>query len=133
MCSHAKVKGHVYVENYFCRVPSRQRGVHSHRDPKAEFILERKRFFFFFLIALSHAHFRFLRSSVLPIDRYQNATSKAISQHELKTVQLQERYTLVTQDSIGRLKTENAQLHERFIASSGFGVWMKTLQFIAKR
>ena len=42
--------------------------------------------------------------SVLPIDRYQNATSKAISLHELKKVQLQERYTLVTQDSIGHLK-----------------------------
>ena len=28
-----------------------------------------------------------------------------ISQHELKKVQLQERYTLVTQDSIGHLKT----------------------------
>ena len=43
--------------------------------------------------------------SVLPIDRYQNATSKAISLHELKKVQLQERYMLVTQDSIGHLKT----------------------------
>ena len=68
-----------------------------------EFILERKRFF----IALSHAHFRFFFEvkSVLPIDQYQNATSKAISQHELKKVQLQERYTLVTQVSIGHLKT----------------------------
>ena len=43
--------------------------------------------------------------SVLPIDRYQNATSKAISLGELKKVQLQERYTLLTQDSIGHLKT----------------------------
>ena len=43
--------------------------------------------------------------SILPIDRYQNATSKAISLHELKNVQLQERYMLVTQDSIGHLKT----------------------------
>ena len=43
--------------------------------------------------------------SVLPIDRYQNATSKAISLHELIKVQLQERYTLVTQDTIGHLKT----------------------------
>ena len=42
--------------------------------------------------------------SVLPIDRYQNATSKAISLHELKKVKLQEWYTLVTQDSIGHLK-----------------------------
>ena len=57
-------------------------------------------------IALSHAHFRFLRSRAsYPIDRYQNATSRAISLHELKKVQLQERYTLVTQDSIGHLKT----------------------------
>ena len=39
------------------------------------------------------------------MDRYQNATSKAIPLHELKKVQLQERYTLVTQDSIGHLKT----------------------------
>ena len=43
--------------------------------------------------------------SVLPIYRYQNATSKAISLRELKKVQLQERYALVTQDSIGHLKT----------------------------
>ena len=43
--------------------------------------------------------------SVLPIDRYQNAISNAISLHELKKVQLQERYTLLTQDSIGHLKT----------------------------
>ena len=43
--------------------------------------------------------------SVLPIDRYQNATSKAISLHDLKKVQLQERYTLLTQDSFGHLKT----------------------------
>ena len=40
-----------------------------------------------------------------PIDWYQNATSKAISLHELKKVELQERYTRVTQDSIGHLKT----------------------------
>ena len=43
--------------------------------------------------------------SVLLIDRYQNATWKAISLQELKKVQLQERYTLVTHDSIGHLKT----------------------------
>ena len=42
---------------------------------------------------------------MLLIDRYQNATSKAISLHELKKVQLQERYTLMTQYSIGHLKT----------------------------
>ena len=56
-------------------------------------------FFFFFFF------FFFEVKRVLPIDRYQNATSKAISLHELKKVQLQERYTLVTQDSIGHLKT----------------------------
>ena len=37
------------------------------------------------------------------MDRY--ATSRAISLHELKKVQLQERFMLVTQDSIGHLKT----------------------------
>ena len=39
------------------------------------------------------------------MDRYQNATLRAISLHELKKVQLQEHFTLVTQDSIGHLKT----------------------------
>ena len=39
------------------------------------------------------------------MDRYQNATSRAILLHGLKKVQLQERNTLVTQDSIGHLKT----------------------------
>ena len=59
-----------------------------------------------FFIALSHAHFRFFEvKSVLPIDRYQNATSKVISLHELKKNQLQERHMLATQDSIGHLKT----------------------------
>ena len=83
---------------------------------EAEFILERKRFF----ITLSHAHFPFFEvKSVLPIDRYQNATSKAISQHELKKVP--------TSRAIDALDTgfywssENA-LHERFIASSSVGV-----------
>ena len=69
---------------------------------KAEFILERKRFFYRFVAC---AFLFFEVKSVLPIDRYQKATSKAISQHQLKKVQLQERYTLLTQDSIGHLKT----------------------------
>ena len=74
---------------------------------KAEFILERKRFFFFFFFYRFVAYtFQFFEvKSILPIDRYQNATSKAISLYELKKVQLQERYTRLTQDSIGHLKT----------------------------
>ena len=59
--------------------------------------------FFYHFVACAFLFFEV--KSVLPIDRYQNTTSKAISQHELKKVQLQERYTLVTQDSIGHLKT----------------------------
>ena len=74
----------------------------EHKFGKAEFILERKRFFYRF-VACAFPVFEV--NSVLPIDRYQNATSKAISLHELKKVQLQERYTLVTQISIGHLKT----------------------------
>ena len=58
---------------------------------------------FYRLVACAFPFFEV--KSVLPIDRYQNATSKAISLHELKKVQLQERYTLLTQDSIGHLKT----------------------------
>ena len=67
----------------------------------AEFILERV--FFYRFVACAFPFFEVKR--VLPIDRYQNATSRAISQHELKKVQLQERYMLVIQDSIGHLKT----------------------------
>ena len=63
----------------------------------------RTQVFFYRFVACAFPFFEV--KSVLPIDRYQNATSKAISQHELKKVQLQERYTLVTQDSIGHLKT----------------------------
>ena len=47
---------------------------------KAEFILERKRFLSLCRMRISV----FEVKSVLPIDRYQNATSKAISLHELK-------------------------------------------------
>ena len=59
-------------------------------------------FFFYCFVACAFPFFEV--KSVLPIDWYQNATSKAISLHKLKKVQLQERYTLVTQDSIGHLK-----------------------------
>ena len=59
--------------------------------------------FFYRFVACAFLFFEV--KSVIPIDRYQNATSKAISLHELKKVQLQERYTLLTQDSIGHLKT----------------------------
>ena len=38
------------------------------------------------------------------MDRYKNATQKALLLHELKKVQLQERFTLVKQDRIGHLK-----------------------------
>ena len=93
---------------------------------KAEFILERKHFF----IALSHAHFHFLRSRASLIDRYQIATSKAISLHELKKSTTSR--AIRARDTGFYWSSENA-LHERFIASSGVGVWMKTLQLIAKR
>ena len=41
--------------------------------------------------------------SVHPIDRYQNAISRVMLLPELKKVQLQECFTLMTQDSIGHL------------------------------
>ena len=68
--------------------------------------------------------------SVLPIDRYQNATSKAISLHELKKTSTPR--AIHARDTGFYWSSENA-LHDRFIASSGVGVWMKTLQLIAKR
>ena len=44
--------------------------------------------------------------SVYPIiDQYQNAIPKAMPLHELKKDQIQQRFTLMTQDSIGPLKT----------------------------
>ena len=83
---------------------------------------------FFFLSLCCMRISVFEAMSVLPIDRYQNATPRSISLHELQKVQLQERFTLVTQDSIGHLKTLCMSV---FTASSG--VWMQTLQLIAKR
>ena len=44
-------------------------------------------------------------------------TSKAISLYELKKVQLQERYTLVTQDSIGHLKTLCMSVYNRYVVA----------------
>ena len=60
-------------------------------------------FFFYRFVACAFPFFEV--KSILPIDRYQNATPRAISLHELKKVQLHEHFTLVTQDSIGHLKT----------------------------
>ena len=54
---------------------------------QAEFILERKAFLHRFVACA-----------------FQKATSRAMLLHELKKVQLQERFTLVTRDSIGHLK-----------------------------
>ena len=59
-------------------------------------------FFFYRFVACAFPFFEV--KSVLPIDQYQNATSRAISPHELKKVQLQEHFMLMTQDSIGHLK-----------------------------
>ena len=43
--------------------------------------------------------------SIYQIDRYQNAMPRAMPLHELKKFQPQERFTLMTHDSIGHLKT----------------------------
>ena len=59
-----------------------------------------KCFFFAFL----HAHFSFEVMSVYSIDRYQNSTPRAMPLHELKKVQIQEHFMLLTHDSIGHLK-----------------------------
>ena len=82
--------------------------------------------------------------SVSPIDQYQNATPRAISQHKLKKVQLQKRFTLLTQDSIGHLKTlcmsvlslavafesnENATAHRRAIKNASVRVWIQLQRY----
>ena len=41
---------------------------------------------------------------IYPIGQYQNAIPRVMPHHELKQVQLQERFTLMTQDSIGHQK-----------------------------
>ena len=43
--------------------------------------------------------------SIYPKDQYQNAIQRAMPGHELKKFQLQEHFMLMTQDSIGHLKT----------------------------
>ena len=43
--------------------------------------------------------------SVYPIDRDQNVILRAVPLHVLKQVQLQEHFKLMTNDSIGHLKT----------------------------
>ena len=43
--------------------------------------------------------------SVYQTDRYKTLPPRAMLLHALKKVQLQERFTLVTQDSIGHLQT----------------------------
>ena len=44
-------------------------------------------------------------------DKYQNAISRAMLLLELKKVQLQERFTLMTHNSIGHLKTLGMSIH----------------------
>ena len=85
--------------------------------------------FFFFFIALSHAHFRFLRSrTVLPtIDRYQNATPRASWDEKSSTSR-----AFHSCDTGFYWSSENP-VHEHFIASSSIWIWMKTLQLIAKK
>ena len=43
--------------------------------------------------------------SIYPIDQYQNAIPRVMLLHELKNVQLQECFKLLTHDSIGHLQT----------------------------
>ena len=52
-------------------------------------------------ISVFSGHERLTNRSIYNI----NATPRAISLHELKKVQLQEGFMLVTEDSIGHLKT----------------------------
>ena len=68
---------------------------------KAEFILECKVF-----SSLCHMRISIFEvMNVYPIDRYPSATPRAMLLHELKKVQLQERFTLMTYGAIGHLKT----------------------------
>ena len=91
----------------------------------AEFILEHKHFFYRF-VACAFPFFEVM--SIWPIDQYQNATSRVISLHELKKFNFKSdtrswhRILLVIWKCSAWL----------FIASSGIGVWIKTLQLIAK-
>ena len=57
-----------------------------------------------FFIAHLHAPFRFWGQEHLSGNRYQNAIPRAMPPHVLKQVQLQERFMLMTHNSIGHLK-----------------------------
>ena len=93
---------------------------------KAEFILERKCFL------------SLCRMRISGFWGQERLTDRSISKRYLKS----DITTWVEKSSTSRAihardtgfywSSENA-LHERFIASSGVGVWMKMLQFIAKR
>ena len=69
--------------------------------------------------------------SVYLIDQYHIAISKVMLLHELKNVQLQERCTLMTQDSIGHFTKKNT-LHECFIAMRWLVSLMKMTQITAQ-
>ena len=56
--------------------------------------------------------------SVYPIDPYQNSILRAMLFNELKNVQLQECFTLMTHDSIGCLKTLCMSIFCRAVAWS---------------
>ena len=114
-CFSIPVKGLCYIRNSAILSGNQQNGY-----SKTLFFLIKTMLWFSFFYPLSWIHtrtqaffYRFVAcafpffevKSVVPIDRYQNATSKAISLRELKKVKLQEQYTLVTHDSIGHLKT----------------------------
>ena len=96
----------------------------------SSWIHTRTQAFFFFYRFVACAFPFFEVKSVLPIDRYQNATSKAISLHWVEKTSTSR--AIHARDTGFYWSSENA-LHERFIASRGVGVWMKTLQLIAKR
>ena len=90
---------------------------------KTELILERKRFF----TALSHVHFRFLRSW---------ASDRSISKRYLKSdiaPWVEKSLRAFHARDTGFYWSSKNTLHELFIASSGVRVWMKMPQLIAKR
>ena len=80
----------------------------------------RKQAFFYPFVACAFPFFEV--KSVLPIDRYQNATSKAILLHEFEKSPTSR--AIHACDTGFYWSSENA-LHERFIARIGVGVWMK--------
>ena len=79
-----------------------KRGVrHIPCQCKPEFILKHK---VFFSLLSRMGIFVFEVMSVCPVDQYQNAMPRAMLLHQLKNVQLQERSTVMTHDSLGHLK-----------------------------